>query len=353
MMLRNIQAVAVIGVCCTPAALINLKHAAETGGGEVLFSVIAVCFVIAAAISGVVFDRSRGINRIVAAGLLIGFTTANFANAISVNGSHRAAERDSAAHEQAGRKSLNDDAETLKKTIGDLEARLGTLTVSSLTAEIEAMKLTDIYLRTRSCLPAEVTLPESREHCRKLAEREAQLLDAERLAAMREKLANVRHELRRVKAPENADRSAAAITATLSLIGIVTSERFAGTVLDLLRAALIEALAAFMPMILLAGRHRQKTVEPIVAVSKTPKEQSTCSVRAFVSTLNASGDFRPASEFYFAYQRYCRARKLGDPKTPRALGLGLRNAGFEKKLVGGKSHWRARIEESPRLAVAS
>ena len=362
---RWIFPLSMITLWCAPAIAINVTHGLQAGREPALI-VAAVFSVFGAAMCGLRLERQGPFaGKLLAAGCLCVLLTFNFSNAIGLSAGSRDHARGEALTAQTARRSLEDDAGTIRGTIARLDNELGASSLSSLKAEIAAAEYSPLFSRSRKC--ADATAIESRAHCSALERSRALLGAAEQREHLAADLARITAQLRAAPVRESIDPQAEAIVQALAFAGLAVQPRDVGYGLVLLFALGIELMAAFgagwcgvrlpghLPAVALerpraTGIARRSDAAPTIPAPATAQPGDT--LAAFVAELVESRQPMPFAELQEAYADRCKAAGTA-AKSARALGLALTEAGFAKsKADGGKIHYGARLRKGLAVVAA-
>jgi hypothetical protein len=246
--------IAIIAVASlAPSIAINVAHALNDGGSWSLL-ILAVTSVIAAPICLAAlpkvfadkrFDLAAG-----AACILLLSLAFNFSNAVGLAGGERDSRREGRESQIARVNKAEARLSKVQSFVADYRAIAGDGTPEMVDAELIGLRGDPVFSRSKNC--ADVTLPDSKAHCGKIAE-------ALRRKGAAEQLRELERERRDLvakldgwgAAPSSPDAKVDRIASLLALMMPITKagESWVGVGLDVVTALLIELLGAFLPPI--------------------------------------------------------------------------------------------------------
>lgn len=363
-------AIGVIAVAAlAPSIAINVAHAMNGGGGIPMLT-LAVMSVLAAPLCLMAMPRLRAEGRFdILAGAVVLFVLSlmfNMTNAVGLAGGAR----DHAREDRQGQMAKVAWAEQrLAQVEGDLRparAIAGTATPEMIDAELMGLRGDPIYARSKAC--ASVTLPDSKAHCGKIAEkltRKGAAVQVRELTAERNNLTGQLAEWG--AAPETADPKIDRIASLLSLLVPLSKdgERWVGIAMDLNAALLVELLGAFLPaiaaMLLWISRPetdapqivtvsvpmtRRAARKPVTAKARKLDERMLAEERLmlFVSECLRPGGETVGEAMGDAVQKWWASRFPGQPvPSANIISRVLTDSGIDKSKRAGRVRYAAAL----------
>lgn len=342
-----------------PSVAINIDHAMNTGGQWSLL-VLAVMSVLAAPICLAALPNLLAHKRFdLAGGAAVLFVVAlvfNLSNAVGLAGGARDHQREGRERKIARVSNARERLTMVAAMVADGRKTARDETPAMIDAELIGLRADPIFARSKSCV--DVTLPDSKTHCGKIADALRRHGAAERVRQLEIERAEL---VAKVDAwgvaPSTPD---AKVDRLARLTGI--GEMMIGISLNVNTALLAELLGAFLPAIAFAvvwpiGRNDATVAQarPVVSEEKPPvtppaatgappaKPQQTTSGKSVSSAIPDSvrlfadrclikrpGANIQAKDLFASYCADCRDA-LMTPETQKRFGLAMAELGFEKK----------------------
>ena len=254
---KKVAAGAIIAVVApsalVPSIAINVAHALNSGGHPAMLA-LAIMSVVAAPVCLMALPALRTAKRHdLLAGALILFALSlafNLTNAIGLAGGTRDSLREDRQAQIAKISRAQQRLQQVKSDLDRHRSMSGDATPEMVDAELLGLRADPIFKRSAEC--TNVTLPDSKAHCRRIAEALTRKGAAERLAALEAERKELTAELAAWGGlPTAADPKIDRLASLLGLAFTIGKDgrRWIGIALDLNAAMLVEFMAAFLPAI--------------------------------------------------------------------------------------------------------